>query len=89
MINVNCPISMEYTKYLKLRSAIEQERNEDGNVEIDENIDYAIPEHLNEPTPEKDNSDESGTDDNDLQLNGDVAEGSVNCYGQEKNYRMG
>lgn len=88
MINVNCLISMEYIKYLKLLSAIEQERNEDGNVEIDENINYAIPEHLNEPTPEKDNSDESGADD-DLQLNGDVAEGSVNCYGQEKNYRMG
>lgn len=89
MINVNCPISMEYIKYLKLRSAIEQERNEDGNVEIDENIDYVIPEHLNEPTPEKDNSDESGADDNDLQLNGDIAERSVNCYGQEKNYHMG
>lgn len=56
-------------------------------MEIDENIDYAIPEHLNEPTPEKDNSNESRADD--LQLNGDVAEGSVNCYEQEKNYRMG
>jgi hypothetical protein len=49
-------------------------------VEIDEDIDYAIPVHLNEFASEKDSSDEAGADDNDFQLNEDVAEGSVNTY---------
>ena len=49
-------------------------------MQIDEDINCAIPVQLNKLASEKDSSDEAGADDNDFQLNEDVVEGLVNTH---------